>query len=637
MLYKTVKEFSRIWNIDETQITYFCRTGKIPGSIKDGKQWMIPENAIMPNSIRSINKKNDNKLPLPIGLSDYKDMVQNYYYIDKTLMIKDIIDTLPKVSLFTRPRRFGKTLNMDMLKVFFEKAKEDNSIYFKDKKIWSCGKKYQDYQGKYPVIFLTFKDVKFDSYDEAINKIKSLIQDEYLRHYDLLKNNLNIVDKIYYQKILDNTVSIVELSSSLEKLSKYLYDVTNVKAIIIIDEYDTPISEGYVKGYYDNIISFMRNLFSGAFKDNSNLAFGFMTGILRVAKESIFSGMNNLIENSILTERFSEYFGFTKYEIKNMLDYYDVSNKFNEVCDWYDGYKFGNTEIFNPWSVLNYINNNCKANAYWQQTGKNDIIKQVVSENSLELKSSLQTLLMSKSIIVDIDTSIIYPEINNNPFSVFSFLAIAGYLKIVNVINAPNMKTLCEVKIPNKEISCIYGNEILSSLNDARIQSSALIIQNAIIKEDIVTLKCELEKYLMQSVSLYDTASESFFQGLMIGIYATMNNLYNVESNKESGMGRFDIQMYPINSRNNKTGILIELKVLSNPKDEDREIIEKELIDLSKTALCQIDDKYYHQNLIDLGMKRILKYGIAFYKKYAEISFNEESLAKEIFSNNFVL
>lgn len=624
MLYKSVKEFSSVWNIEETQITYFCRTGKIPGCKKEGKQWMIPENATIPKSVRTTHSSNTIRLPLPIGLSDYKDMAQNYYYIDKTLMIKDIIDTLPKVSLFTRPRRFGKTLNMDMLKVFFEKTEEDTSIYFKDKQIWACGKKYQDYQGKYPVIFLTFKDVKFDSFDEAVNKIRSLIQDEYLRHYGLLKSNLNDIDLIYYQKILDDSASIVDLTSSLAKLSKYLYDATKVKAIIIIDEYDTPISQGYIKGYYENIISLMRNLFSGAFKDNSYLSFGFMTGILRVAKESIFSGMNNLIENSILTDRFSEYFGFTKNEVKNILSYYKVNNKFSEVCDWYDGYKFGNTEIFNPWSVLSYINNNCKANAYWQSTGKNDIIKQIVSENSSDVKSSLQTLLTGETIVVDIDSSVIYPEIRNNPFTVFSFLTIAGYLKIVNVIDTPNSKTLCEVRIPNKEISCIYGNEILASLNDTKIQSSALVIQNAIIKQNTVLLKEELQKFLMQSVSVYDTGSESFFQGLMIGIYATMNNLYNVQSNKESGIGRFDIQMYPLNSKNNKTGILIELKVLTNPKSQDNETIRQELIELSKTALCQIDSKHYHQNLIDLGMTTILKYGIAFYKKFAEISFTEE-------------
>lgn len=334
--------------------------------------------------------------PPPIRISDFKKAVTEYYYVDKTLMIKDFIDTSPEASLFTRPRHFGKTLNMDMLRVFFEKTAEDTSIYFKDKKIWNCGQRYRDYQGKYLVIFLTFKDVKFNSWREAFDKIKEVLRDEFDRHKSLLSDpELGEYHKLYCQKVMMKTATEVELTGALQILSQILDKHYHIAPVIIIDEYDTPVQQGYLYGAYDEIILFMRNLFSGGFKDNSHLSFGFMTGILRIAKESIFIGLNNLKINSIMENRYSGYFGFTKQEVQDMMDYYGQSEKYAEICEWYDGYRYGNTDIFNPWSVLNYIDEGCFPKAFWQSTGDKNIIARL----SLRLTPKLRKICSSSCAV----------------------------------------------------------------------------------------------------------------------------------------------------------------------------------------------------------------------------------------------
>nr|MCR4660851.1 ATP-binding protein [Clostridia bacterium] len=514
--------------------------------------------------------------------------------------------------------RFGKTLTMDMLRVFFEKSEEDTSCYFVDKKIWTYGEKYTSYQGKYPVIYLSFKDVKFDTWENTFAKLKSLFQTEFIRHKEIIEDKAK-ADKneiVYYTKVMAGDVNEVELTEALAKLSKMLYDYYNIAPVIIIDEYDTPIQQGYSKNYYEKIIGFMRNLFSGGFKDNSYLSFGFMTGILRVAKESIFSGMNNLIDNSVLEERYSTYFGFTKKEVKTILATYGKKSKFNEVCEWYDGYLFGSNEMFNPWSVISYIKNDCIPQAYWQNTGSNDIIRQIVLESPVETKEKLQALLEGKSILADVDTSVIYPEIKDNPQTIFSFLLIAGYLKLNRSPNVAGT-TFYYVSIPNKEIQRIYGREILSAIGDSRTQSTASSIQQAIIDNNINGMKQYLENYLKQTVSFFDTSNEGFYHGLMLGLYAVMNDLYIVTSNRESGNGRFDIQMVPYNK--NMPAIIVEVKVLSTTST-NADTIKNELRVLSQEALKQIDEKEYTASLEEQGYS-ILKLGIAFYKKQSEIAY----------------
>ncbi|MCR5056336.1 MAG: AAA family ATPase [Clostridia bacterium] len=611
-----VQEAAEKWQSDERSITRLCRDGRIPGAVKDNGKWLIPANADRPKDGRRKKKSLAVfRKPLPIGVSDFKEAVSRYYYVDKTELIKDILDDLPKVSLFTRPRRFGKTLTMDMLRVFFEKSEEDTSRYFADKKIWTYGEKYTSYQGKYPVIYLSFKDVKFDTWEDTIAKMKSLFQAEFIRHKEIIGagTKADQYEINYYNRMLLCTETEVELTEAFTRLSKMLHDFHGIAPVIIIDEYDTPIQQGYAKNYYEKIVLFMRNLFSGGFKDNSHLSFGFVTGILRVAKESIFSGMNNFVDNSVLNERYSTYFGFTKDEVKTILSAYGKRNKLGEACEWYDGYRFGSNEIFNPWSVISYINNECTPQAYWQNTGSNDIIRQIVLDAPVETKEKLQTLLEGKPVLADIDTSVIYPEIKDNPQTIFSFLLIAGYLKLNKSPNVAGT-SFYYVSIPNKEIERIYGKEILSAIGDFRTQSTASSIQQAIIDNDIAGMRRHLEHYLKQTVSFFDTSNESFYHGLMLGLYAVMNDLYSVTSNREAGNGRFDIQMVPLSK--NMPAIIIELKVLSSETANEKTITEQ-LQALSRDALRQIDEKEYALPLEERGLS-IMKLGIAFYKKQAE-------------------
>lgn len=382
---KTCKQMADIWGISIRTVNELCKNGKIPGTEKIGKEWKIPDNAVRPadgriSSGKYAKKKTTGTKPLPIGISDYVRVQAEYYYVDKTLLIQEFLDQKPLVSLFTRPRRFGKTLNMDMLRVFFEISEEDTGKYFTNKAIWKCGEEYRKHQGQYPVIFLTFKDVKFDSWDATMDKIQELLQAEFGRH-SILESSEHLApfEKVYFQKVLNCEASEVDLASSLERLSQMLTKHYRKAPIIIIDEYDTPIQEGYSKDFYDEIVSFMRNFFSGAFKDNKNLTYGFLTGILRIAQESIFSGLNNLTVNSVMDDEYDRFFGFTESEVKAMLAYYGISEKEDELKAWYDGYLFGNTEIYNPWSVINYISKSCIPQAYWVNTGKNEVLEDVLA------------------------------------------------------------------------------------------------------------------------------------------------------------------------------------------------------------------------------------------------------------------
>ena len=556
------------------------------------------------------------KLPLPVGISDYRRASQEYYYVDKTLMIRDLLNERPLVSLFTRPRRFGKTLNMDMLRTFFEKTEEDTSIYFKDKKIWKCGEKYREYQGKYPVIFLTFKDVKRNTWEETYDHISLLISEEYQRHSELLESNIcNEYEKEIYRRIAERTANNTDYMNSLKTLSEMLDKQYGEKAIIIIDEYDTPIQQGYVCGFYDQVVSFMRNFFSGAFKDNRHLAFGFLTGILRVARESIFSGLNNLIVNSVLDRKYSEYFGFTRDEVAEMSSYYDAQDCMEELCAWYDGYYFGKTEIFNPWSVINYFSHDCEARAYWVSTSSNDIIGEILAEADEEIWNSLTGLLQGEKLLTYIDTSVVYPQIKKNVSSVYSFLLMSGYLKTTGKNQLFGAGYMCEVALPNKEILFVYQKEILDQLEYMIPQTASIGIQEAVYTGNVSTLRERLNKLLKMSVSYYDTAQESFYHGLMLGLLAMTDNQYKLSSNDESGDGRYDICLIP--KKNNLPGIIIELKA-------EKKCAAEELKQLAQKAVQQIEEKQYDMQLRQENVKHVIRYGVAFSGKNAEVVMKED-------------
>ncbi len=618
----TIKEAANLWSITERRVNEFCKTGRISGAYKNGRQWTIPDNAQKPSDKRIKNGGNlppaqPLHKPLPIGVSDFRDACDNYYYVDKTMLIKDFLDERAKVSLFTRPRRFGKTLNMDMLRVFFERTTENTSAYFKNKKIWQYGEVYTKHQGRYPVIFLTFKDVKCLNWEDTFQKIRKLISLEFMRHSELeTSNELSSYEKQQYSRIASDTAEEMDYQMGLQLLSLLLHKHWGQEAVIIIDEYDTPIQQGHSCGFYTEIINFMRNFFSGGLKDNPHLAFGFLTGILRVAKESIFSGLNNLKINSILDNRYSEYFGFTANEVQEMAEYYRASEKYQELCDWYDGYRFGDTDIFNPWSVIGYFNNNCHPKAFWQSTGSNDIIREVLGTATPDIMERLEALMKGESFLTHIDTGVIYPQIQNDPSSVYSFLLVAGYLKAISCTPTYGEDYLCEVTLPNKEISFVYSKEILSQLESVIPRPAAIAVQEAIYKLDPDTLQKTLENFLLQTISFHDAANETFYHGLVLGMCAITDNNYRITSNREAGEGRFDIQMIPQNQQ--LPGILIELKA-------EKKCPEQQLEELAQIALQQINSRKYDTDLQTMKLTSVIKIGIAFSGKKARIAVEKQN------------
>lgn len=593
MDYISCESAAKKMGVSARRIQQMCKQKEIVGAIKDGRNWLIPDNAIL-----------SPKKPLPIGVSDFKSATTNYYYVDKTLLIRDFLNAIPMVSLFTRPRRFGKTLNMDMLRVFFEKTSDNTSIYFKDKYIWQCGDYYTKHQGQYPVIFLSFKDVKCSSWQETFQKISKLISLEFMRHDELESSFvLSSYEKEQYHRFTSENINEVDCQMGLQLLSLLLHKHYNKECVIIVDEYDTPIQQGHLCDFYNEIVDFMRNFFSGGLKDNPHLAFGFLTGVL---KESIFSGMNNLKTNSILDNSYSSYFGFTNEEVKDMLAYYEYEDKYQEILEWYDGYRFGNTEIFNPWSVINYISDQCFPKAFWQSTGSNDIIGEIIGTATPEITENLYKLFCGNTITTYVDTSVIYPEVQNNPYSIYSFLLVAGYLKVAAIYPQNDGNYMCDVAIPNKEILYVYEKEVLNRTNQNNVSIS---IHQAIFSKDTRKLQSLLEDFMLKSISTMDGANEAFYHGMMLGLCAVLGSQYKVRSNRESGLGRFDVELLPM--MQGIPGFIFEFK---HTKD-----INVDLDSLANSALRQIDDMKYDTELKDFGVKNIVKIGIAFRQKSAVV------------------
>ena len=455
--------------------------------------------------------------------------------------------------------------------------------------------------------FLPAVYVKCLTWEETFQKIRILISLEFMRHSELENSSvLTTYEKKQYHRFASDSATEVDCQMGLQLLSMLLHKHYGKECIIIIDEYDTPIQQGHNCNFYLEIVNFMRNFFSGGLKDNPHLAFGFLTGILRVAKESIFSGMNNLKIDSILDESYSGYFGFTKEEVKDILSYYEKTGKYQEICDWYDGYQFGNTEIFNPWSVINYIADKCFPKAFWQSTGSNEIIGEIISTATPETTEDLYKLLCGEKITTYIDTSVIYPEIQNNPYSIYSFLLVAGYLKVAAVYPQNDGNFMCDVAIPNKEIAFVYEKKVLNRTNQNNVSIS---ISQAIFSGDTKKLESLLEEFMIKSISSMDGVNEGFYHGMMLGLCAVLGNRYRVRSNRESGLGRFDIQLIPL--VNGIPGFLFEFKHTNDA--------HVDLASLAEKALQQIDGKKYDTDLRDAGVNSIIKVGIAFRGKNAVV------------------
>lgn len=608
--YISTKEAAEILGMTSRRVVGLCNDGAFEGAMKEGRSWQILEETIYSyGNAKGVRPGGRSMLACAVGNTSYTDMVQNSYYVDKTLLIRDLIDDQVPVILFTRPRRFGKTLAMDMLKTYFEKTTEDTSIYFKDKQIWACGEKYRKLQGAFPVISITFKDSKFSDWDSTFSAIKNVIRDEFLRHEELFTSqSLNVVEKDYLARMLRDDLNPVEYSRALLNLSRMLEKHHQAKVVILIDEYDTPIQQGHSRNFYDDVILFMRNFMSGGLKDNPSLAFGVLTGILRVSKENLFSGLNNPVVNSVLDEKYAQYFGFTAKEVNAMAAYYGKKEKMPELREWYDGYRFGNTEIYNPWSVANYFYNDCQVRSFWTNTSDNEVIHEIMRSLTPEIAEKLFALLQGKSVRTSLSMDVIYPRITDGMDTIFSFLLIAGYLRPVSNPVETEYGTFVELELPNKEIHRVYNAEILSWIR-GKIESNVMLnLEMALYLQDSKLLKESLRKYMLTCISSFDGAAEGFYHGMMLGMAAGMSSVYHIRSNRESGEGRFDLAMEP--KVHSMPGIIMEFKAVKDPAN---------LPKVAAEALKQIETKQYDLEMKERGITEIVKYGIAFSGKDVEI------------------
>lgn len=623
--YIKAKELSARWGVTPRRINQLCAEGKLVGAYKEGRFWMIPDDADRPDCLRE-NKSlyvsessvvYNRRLPCPVGITSYKEVSDECYYVDKTLLIKDIIDNHSKVYLFTRPRRFGKTLTMDMVRTFFEKTDADTSVYFKNKKIWREGALYKEKQGRFPVIFLTFKDAHQSTWQDMYASLCFTLRNEFLRHIELTTSDrLSDYDKKYLKSILDGDASIIDYQFALGKLSAMLSRHYEKNVIVIIDEYDTPIQQGHIFEYYDEVIGFMRNLLSAVLKDNPALELGILTGILRIAKESLFSGLNNLVVNTILDDEYSKYFGFTEEEVSDMARYYGVSDRLSEIKEWYDGYMFGNTGIYNPWSVINYFNNKCVPKAFWSRTSGNEIIGELFNGADNTFADNLLGLLQGNTVQAIVDTDIIYPEINGDIDTIYSFLLVAGYMRVSEHIGSLYDNPICALSIPNYEIKSVFQKEIIDRYNG--IFTGALLrnFEESIRTGNAHLLTETLQKYLLQSASVFDTAHEDFYHGVVFGMLAVLSDSYYISSNRESGEGRFDIELQP-KSRGGQ-GYIMEFKACR----------EAELEKMADSAVVQIKQKGYTTNLEKRGVAKIGMFGVAFSGKKVNVAYEEYSVKK---------
>ena len=556
-----------------------------------------------------------NKLALPIGVDDYKKMHEkNYYYVDKTLLIKELLDIMGEVNVFMRPRRFGKSLNLSMLKYFFEKTKEDNSVLFRDKKIWKCGEKYTAQQGKFPVIQISLKGTKTDNWTEMQESIRDIVCEEYLRHdYLLDSERLNKTEKKFFEIItdierkFDNSL----YKTSIKKLSKYLSKYYEEKAILLIDEYDVPLQTAYTNGFYKEAVNFISSFFQESMKDTGqSIEFAVITGCLRISRESIFTGFNNPKMISILSDSYAEHFGFEDHEVREILKYYNLENKIESVEQWYDGYKFGQTGILNPWSILNYVdelraNPNKLPKSYWANTSGNDIVRKLISKLSSNSKDKaneeLIILMNGGTIKKELDLNIIYKDLDTKIDNIWNILFFTGYLTQDKVVRE-GRKDYYYLKIPNEEVKYIFETMISSWFEEFMQRKSFDKLYSAVLASDERTMTDEITEVLMNAISYHDY-DETFYHGVMIGIFESMSG-YDLKSNRESGKGRSDIILSPMVST--KPAIIMELKIAEKYNE-----VEKQC----KKALKQIEEMKYDYDLRKDGYQNILKYGITFMGK----------------------
>ena len=562
---------------------------------------------------------------LNLGQSDFKNIINtNSYFIDKSLLIKEIIDTEKSVLLFPRPRRFGKTLNLSMLKCFFNKNEPKNEKLFTELNIWQTEEYIKSNCGKYPIIFLSFKDAKANNWNETLNYIKIEIAKTYAEHYYLFESNsLRDYEKDTFLKILNKKADITDFAVSLNLLSEYLERHHKEKVVILIDEYDTPIQAGYRK-FYDEVVSFMRNLLSGAFKDNANLYKGIITGILRVSKESIFSGLNNLSVYSILDNPFSDKFGFTEQEVKKIIKDFKVETEYKLIKKWYNGYKFGKTtDIYNPWSILNYaLAPNDGFKTFWTNTSANELIKNEIKKKEADnIRQELLKLINNEIIIKDIEENFVFTDLDTPKEILWTLLTYSGYLTQKNKVSRKEY----EITIPNYEVKTVFQDTIIEWIQtDIKIIKSLLQnTANYLINNQIEKFEEGFKQIIGDTFSYYDTAknNEYIYHSYILGLLAIIGDDYVIKSNKESGEGRYDIMLIPHDKSQN--GVVIEIKQIKKQKDnENNEDFVKRINETIKIAYSQINKNMYYKELIDnkIKLENIIKVTIVFAGKEPHIT-----------------
>lgn len=562
--------------------------------------------------------------PLPIGIDNFEMLItRGYYFIDKTLLIKDLLDNKAAVNLFTRPRRFGKTLNISMLQYYLEDRRDeftgekiDNSYLFEGLNIKAEGEKYTKDMGKYPVINLSLKSAKQRSLDLAFQCIREEISNEFKRHKYIIESDVLKAEKEHFMKIVNNDKDMSLYITALKFLSNCLNKYHNEKVIILIDEYDIPLENAFFEGFYNEMISFIRSLFESALKTNPSLEFSVITGCLRISKESIFTGLNNLKIISILDDRYAEHFGFTDEEVVKICDDYNMQHKYETIKQWFNGYIFGETNVYNPWSVMQYVDD-LKANinklpkSYWANTSSNSIVKSLIERADDITKGEIEDLIEGKTIEKPVHEDITYEDVYDNLDNLWNFMFFTGYFKKISErMDENTQENFVELAIPNLEVKYIFRTKILKWFNEKIKNEDLSILYTSIINGEVDVFQKEVNRLLKKTISFND-AYENFYHGFMIGLLSHMDG-YIVKSNRETGDGRCDIYIKPLSIFDK--AVIIEMKVCDKPK---------ELFTKPQDALQQIEDKKYEYELNESGYEDIIKYGMAFYRKDCIIKIKE--------------
>ena len=548
------------------------------------------------------------KKAVPVGIEDFERIInEDYYYVDKTMLIEQLLINRTPVTLFTRPRRFGKTLNMSMIRYFFDvKNKKENRKPFENLKIYNS--EYMSEQGKYPVIFISLKDLKGDTWEKCFENLKKTMY-KIFNKYEFVREKLNIVEKRQFDKIWEMRDSKQSFKTSLLDLSNYLNKYYGEKVIILIDEYDAPIINAFDKGYYNEAMDFFQTFYSSALKTNNSLKYGILTGITRIIKEGMFSGLNNLYVNTILSKDYSEYFGFFESEVIEMLEYFDMKYKIEEVREWYNGYIFGESKVYNPWSIVNYVRKK-EIKAYWANVSGNTFLENMIDYAGESVYEDLKRFTDGESIEKYISDGTTMKSLLSNDYEIWQLLLYSGYLTKAKNQEKESDSNIYNLKIPNKEIRKYFGNMFLNRFFGTEVKTNILIkaLENGDIKKFEKTLG-EIMINMLSHLDL-DKEMEKIYQVFMIGLIGFLMGKYEIISNDESGYGRYDLAMIPIKS--NEKAYLMEFKISKTKKGMEER---------AQKALKQIDEKKYDTKLKARGIKNILKIGVAFYGKEVKVVF----------------